>query len=72
MNYIAESVPDQPDDVIRLAVGRPPRAECSCGWKTEPSEKLHDLATQAFDHSAETGHALRKHEGSDVGIFPES
>ncbi|WNM72454.1 hypothetical protein SEA_MOSSY_75 [Gordonia phage Mossy] len=72
MNYIAESVPDQPADVIRLAVGRPPHAECSCGWKTEPSEKLHELASQAFDHSAESGHALRKHEGSDVGIFPES
>ena len=49
-------------EVIRLGVGRPPRAECSCGWKTEPSENLFDLGTAAFTHSSETGHVLRKHE----------
>lgn len=65
MNYIAEEVPDQPLDVIRLGVGRPPHAECTCGWKTEASESLFELGVQAFDHSAETGHVLRKHEDPD-------
>lgn len=49
-------------DVVRLGVGRPPRAECSCGWRTEPSMNLFELGVAAFDHSAETGHVLRKHE----------
>lgn len=49
-------------DVIRLGVGRPPIAKCSCGWETEPSPKLYDLASLAFEHSADTGHVLRKHE----------
>ena len=48
--------------VIRIGVGRPPRAECSCGWNAEPSSDLYKLAEQAFAHSADTGHVLRKHE----------
>lgn len=47
-------------DVIRLGVGRPPVAKCSCGWKTKPTEDLFDLGVAAFDHAAETGHVLRK------------
>jgi len=51
---------DEPRYIIRLGVGRPPRAECSCGWKTESTEDLYELGTQAFKHRDETGHQLRK------------
>lgn len=62
---MTESYSEEETDIIRLGVGRPPRAECSCGWKTEPSQNLFDLGTAAFDHSAETGHLLRKHEENE-------
>lgn len=50
------------ENIIRLGVGRPPRALCSCGWETEPTENLFDLGAAAFDHAASTGHVLRKHD----------
>lgn len=54
------------EHVIRLGVGRPPKAQCSCTWETDPMEDLFALGTAAFDHARETGHVLRSHPGSDV------
>lgn len=48
------------DHIIRLGVGRPPHAECSCGWKTKGMEDLIELGKLAFDHRDATGHQLRK------------
>lgn len=52
-------------DIISLGVGRPPRAQCTCGWSTEPTEDLYVLGSQAFQHRDETGHQLRKPDGYD-------
>lgn len=52
-------------EVIRLGVGRPPKAMCSCGWETDPTENLFELGVAAFDHSADTGHVLRKHDAEE-------
>lgn len=48
--------------IISLGVGRPPAAQCTCGWKTEPSEDLFTLGQAAFEHRDKTGHKLRKPE----------
>lgn len=46
--------------IISLGVGRPPKAQCTCGWSTEPTEDLYVLGAEAFKHRDETGHQLRK------------
>ncbi|ADD80984.1 gp093 [Rhodococcus phage ReqiPepy6] len=46
--------------IIRIGVGRPPRAMCSCGWDTPPNENLIELGTAAFGHRDDTGHQLRR------------
>lgn len=46
--------------IIRIGVGRPPRAMCSCGWDTPPNSNLLELGTAAFQHRDDTGHQLRK------------
>lgn len=53
-------MPEDDIHIIRLGVGRPPHAECSCGWASEPTGDLHALGTAAFNHRDETGHDLRK------------
>ncbi|QPL14719.1 hypothetical protein SEA_SCHWARTZ33_74 [Gordonia phage Schwartz33] len=65
MGDILEPVEKGDHDVIRLGVGRPPKAECSCGWSTKPSENLFELGSAAFDHSATTGHVLRRMPGDE-------
>lgn len=49
-------------NIIRIGFGKPPRAECSCGWSTEPSEDLFKLGVAAFQHRNDTGHQLRQPE----------
>ncbi|QJD49648.1 hypothetical protein HWD32_gp73 [Gordonia phage Secretariat] len=60
MGEVLTNETEQENHTIRLGVGRPPHAECTCTWKTEPNESLIELGFAAFDHAAETGHELRK------------
>lgn len=46
--------------IISLGVGKPPKAQCTCGWSTEPSTDLYNLGRAAFEHRDKTGHQLRQ------------
>lgn len=51
--------------IISLGVGKPPLAQCTCGWKTEQTEDLYSLGVAAFAHKDETGHRLRRPDDPD-------
>lgn len=51
--------------IISLGVGRPPKAQCTCGWASDSTEDLYALGVAAFDHRDKTGHRLRRPDDPD-------